>query len=105
MRHVFVEILCRNARVKYASITPEVLAIFLFFFRKINLKVRNIELVSSFNKFKVLSEELIGMSALWEIFSTSANKQVIQLCCEELCEVYLNHERCWDPAFRDAYMR
>lgn len=74
-KHIFINILCHPSRISYKNLSPDLFAIFLYFFKKINLKLKNIELVQGLNnKFKVINESLAGMDAMWSIFCQADNK-------------------------------
>lgn len=68
MKHIFLNVFCENSVLDFTKLSNELFAIFLYLFKKINLKAKAIELISGTQKYKVVKEELLGKDTMWKIF-------------------------------------
>ena len=53
MKHIFLNVFCENSSFDFAKLSNELFAIFLYLFKKINLKAKAIEVISGTQKYKV----------------------------------------------------
>jgi len=53
MKHIFLNVFCENSSFDLAKLSNELFAIFLYLFKKINLKAKAIEFIQGTQKYKV----------------------------------------------------
>lgn len=68
MKHIFLNVFCENSVLDFTKLSNELFAIFLYLFKKINLKAKAIELISGTQKYKVQKEKTIQKMATQKYF-------------------------------------
>jgi len=53
MKHIFLNVFCENSSLDFTKLSNELFAIFLYLFKKINLKAKAIEVISGTQRYKV----------------------------------------------------